>query len=325
MLMVAFIVAAAGSYLLGNALLWRVRAKRMSGTLIGVRQRGQGWYCPVYRYTDETGRTIEATTKSASSTLTDKQTGSSRPLLILANQPEIVREATSNYFVAIAGVAFVVFGLMMASPGGWLVAGLGIAVGTLLSRSTFNKRAGSATDNGPAGLERAAARPPVGPVQRAEDIIITGAGRNLLRGGPMMIVIGLVMFAVACFSGRTTARLEISGQYARGNVVDVVSGSGLRGSISYVPVVRFTTSSGILVKFQDSVGNNPPEYGVGDEVQVIYIADGSGGPSVSAIVDRGLGNWLLPFGFAAGGVVLAALGVRRTASARAMKRARSIS
>jgi hypothetical protein len=73
---------------LGIALYWRVRAKRVQGTLIGVRGSKDD-YQAVYRYTDDGGQRIEASL-STSGSPNGLVTGSVDPLMVLPEDPHTV-------------------------------------------------------------------------------------------------------------------------------------------------------------------------------------------------------------------------------------------
>lgn len=100
-----------GAFLLGTALAWRLRSTRVTGTVIGVRPRGRGTtsYCAVYRHIDAMGRTVDASCNEFSASLADKQTGSTKELMVLADQPQQVR-ATNSVFLEVGGVGFVASG-----------------------------------------------------------------------------------------------------------------------------------------------------------------------------------------------------------------------
>ena len=44
-------------------------------------------------------------------------------------------------------------------------------------------------------------------------------------------------------------------------------------SYVYAPVVQFQTNNGKSIAFESSLSSNPPDYAVGDSVQVLYIED----------------------------------------------------
>jgi hypothetical protein len=305
----------AGAFLLGSALAWRLRAERVMGTVIGVRARGPRNYCTVYRYIDAMGRTVEASCNDLSGSLADKQTGVTRRIMVLADQPQLVREANS-FLLEVGGVGFLAFGFLLAWPQGWIVVGLDLVLGALLGWHAFKRKVGPGARNSASPVNPVARE--AAPLQRAEDILATSeaarrALRNQRRAGPFTIVIGLVMLAVAMYAGRSMAQLEIAGLHAPGKVLELVSRSNGRSGFTYHAVVRFTTASGTSIQFEDGVGTSPPEYHVGDDVQVLYLANA---PPSSAVIDRDIGNWALPVGFGLAGMVLVALGVRQISSAR---------
>ncbi|HMK85081.1 MAG TPA: DUF3592 domain-containing protein, partial [Steroidobacteraceae bacterium] len=49
----------------------------------------------------------------------------------------------------------------------------------------------------------------------------------------------------------------------------------------------------------------PPQYRVGEEVAVVYLANAPG----KAMIERGISGWALPLGFGLGGAFFAALGL----------------
>ena len=311
-----FVLVAA--FLLGNALAWRLRSTRVTGTVIGVRPRGRGagTYCAVYRYSDAMGRTVDASCNEFSASLAGKQTGLTRELMVLAN-PTQVRE-TNSYLLEVGGIAFLLFGLLIAGSRGSTVVATDLVLGALFGwywlrrkDDTGNPKAGSTT--GSASQESAG-------LQRAEDILATSeaarrAVRNQRRTGPFTAALGLLFLAVAVFAARSVARLEMAGERAPGTVLQLVQRtSGSRGAGStYHPVVRFTPANGAPVQFEDGVGESESPYQVGDEVQVRYLADS---PGSSAIIDRGIENWVMPFGFGLAGAAFMVLGLRQRASAQ---------
>ena len=306
-----------GAFLLGNALAWRLRSTRVTGTVIGVRPRGRGAasYCAVYRYIDAMGRTVDASCDEFSASLAGKQTGLTRELMVLANKTQ-VRE-TNSYFLEVGGVVFLVFGLLVAGSRGSTVLGIDLVLGALFGWYWFQRKGGTGAPK--AGSTAGPAVPEAAALQRAEDILATSeaarrAVRNQRRSGPFIAVLGLVFLAAAVYAGRSMARLEMAGERAPGTVLQLVQrlSGGRRGGTTYHPVVRFTTASGASVQFEDGVGESQSPYRVGDNVQVLYLADAAGS---SAIIDRGIGNWVMPFGFGIAGAALIVLGLRQRASA----------
>jgi Protein of unknown function (DUF3592) len=314
----AFVFILAGAFLLGNALAWRLRGERVAGTVIGVRARGKTSYCSVYRYTDAVGRTIEASCNDFSASLAGKQTGLTQQLTVLAGQPQLVRKANS-IFLEVGGAAFLIIGFLIAWPKGSTVVTLGLVLGALLGWYAFNRKVGPGARNG-ASPASAAARD-AAPLQRAEDILATSAAaqravRTQRRSGPISILSGLAMLAIAVFAGRSIAQLEIAGVRAPGKVLGLVLRSSGRNGSAYHPVVRFATASGTSVQFEDGTGAWPAQYRVGDDVQVLYLANA---PSSNAVIDQGVGNWTLPVIFAIAGAALIVLGMRQNSSTRSLE------
>jgi hypothetical protein len=67
----------------------------------------------------------------------------------------------------------------------------------------------------------------------------------------------------------------------------------------------FTSESGNAVRFRDHTGSNPPSYRIGDRVLVLYLAH----DSQSAMIDRGVWNWVAPVLVVLVGTLLIAFGV----------------
>jgi hypothetical protein len=308
-----------GAFLLGNALAWRLRSIRVTGTVIGVRPRGRGTtsYCAVYRYIDAMGRTVDASCNEFSASLAGKQTGLTRELMVRANKTQ-VRE-TSSYFLEVGGAAFLVFGLLVAGSRGSTVLGIDLVLGAMFGWYWFQRK--DATRDPSAGSTASPTVPEAAALQGAEDILSTSeaarrAVRNQRRSGPFIAVLGLVFLAAAVYMGRSVVQLEMAGERAAGTVLQLVQriSTGRGGGSTYHPVVRFATANGAPVQFEDGVGESQSPYQVGDNVQVLYLA---GSPRASAIIDRGIGNWVMPFGFGLAGAALIVLGLRQRASARA--------
>ncbi|MGC1521039.1 MAG: DUF3592 domain-containing protein [Steroidobacteraceae bacterium] len=307
-----------GAFLLGNALAWRLRSTRVTGTVIGVRPRGRGTtsYCTVYRYIDAMGRTVDASSNEFSASLAGKQTGLTRELMVRANQTRV--RATNSYFLEVGGAVFLVFGLLVAGSRGSTVVGIDLVLGVMFGWYWFQRKDG--TGDSTAGSTANRDVPEAAPLQRAEDILATSeaarrAVRNQRRSGPVIAVMGLAFLAAAVYMGRSVLRLEMAGARAPGTVLQLVQriSTGRGGGSTYHPVVRFTTANGAPVQFEDGVGESQSPYRVGDNVQVLYLADS---PRSSAIIDRGIGNWMMPFGFGLAGAALIVLGLRQRASAR---------
>jgi hypothetical protein len=81
------------------------------------------------------------------------------------------------------------------------------------------------------------------------------------------IGIAVLIYSIVNFAKR---RRQIADWIeAVGVVTSFVTESGQRGYI-YCPVVQFTTSSGLPFNFKSSVGANPAQYAIGQNVNIIY-------------------------------------------------------
>lgn len=80
----------------------------------------------------------------------------------------------------------------------------------------------------------------------------------LIVGGSLFLLLGLYVFT-----------------YTQSSVQDTVKTSGVvvavkRKSDTFYPIVEFVTAKGEKVRFEHSVGSNPPRYEAGDIVDVLY-------------------------------------------------------
>lgn len=309
----------AGAFALGDALAWCLRANRVVGTVVGVRSRGTRAYWCIYEYTDATGRTVETSSSIGSSSgLADKQTGSTKQLMVFADQLWRARENYVCHFEAAAGLSLIAVGLLMGWPD-WLVWALGVAAGLVLARQAFNRRASVARRNG--GVSGNVAAPRAASLQRAEDILAASGSvrRNVRSIARIWMVTGLVLLAASIYVGRPIAQLETAGMHAPGDVVAMAMRTSVTrhhlGTVYYA-VVRFTTVTGTSVRFEDNEGSNSPRNNVGDKVEVLYLP---GTSPVGAIIDRGIGNWLYPVMFGLGAALALALAMRQISLVRSMQ------
>ena len=60
-----------------------------------------------------------------------------------------------------------------------------------------------------------------------------------------------------------------------GKVVEMVERNSGEGGPTYAPKVRFTTALGQSVEFVASMSSSPPDFRVGEQVRVAYLADRS--------------------------------------------------
>jgi len=317
-----------GGLLVGSAVYWRLHAVRVSGEVIGVRQKGN-CYNSVYRYVAPSGETCEATSIEGSSSLRGRDTGTQVPLLVIPDKPREVQEAR-DHIITVVGVVLLAVGAGIfwfavrswhVGPMTWVVAlvfvvhllnGLRkIVVPRDKSLRSFSLRELIA--------RKEAAAMPASPAVRLEDMAGLPEKRasqvaqraSLRRLAPFLLLAGLGCLALGVRQSKGLMRLEASGMRAPG-VVSSFSTSRDSNSVTYYPVVTYTNAADQRVVFKDHTGTSPPLYRVGEAITVLYLPEDTG----SAIIDRGLWNWLPS-------VILYLLGAGLSALALALLRGRS--
>jgi hypothetical protein len=309
-----------GGLLLGNALYWRLHSHRATGTIIGVIA-SKDTYAPVYRYTTSEGETHEARSNISSSGTRGKETGRVVPLLISAHNPSSSRVA-NNYALEMIGFLLVVPGLVLgyvaltAYPVTWITWIMVTAMLLYLverGRRTLvlkGQRVSLAEWKQQHGVS---ATIDLAQVKRIEDIIAASPllrtptqSQQARKWAPVFGLFVIILLAVGVWQGLRIAHLEAAGMRALGQVVrvDAKWNSNSHGSSNYTyyPVVRFRTAANETIEFTDSIGSNPPSYGSGDRVTVLYLGDA---PRGNAMIDRGrFWNWALPGGLGLGALVV---------------------
>lgn len=320
-----------GGLLVGNAIYWRRHAVRLQGEVIGVRRNGN---ClnSVYRYRSPSGETLEATSLEGSSSVRGKETGRMVPLWVIPEKPNEVQEAGNHVFTVVgvlllgAGVALFWVGVTAwrTGPMTWVVASLAIVHllqkvrGIIAPKDKALPRSGWRELLAQVRDARAQARN-AQPVQRLEELTALPEYRDkeirqraqLRRLAPFLLLAGLGCLALGVHQSKGLLRLESSGMRAPG-VVSSFSTSRSGNSVTYYPVVTYTNGADQRVVFKDHTGTNPPLYRVGEAITVLYLPE----ETASAIIDRGLWNWLPP-------VILYLLGAGLSALALALLRGRS--
>ena len=98
------------------------------------------------------------------------------------------------------------------------------------------------------------------------------------------LTIGTVLITLAIISSLKTQSFMAPAVKTEGVVTDLIATLSSRTSSTgttsiagrsyvYAPVVQFQTNNGKSITFESSVSSNPPDYAVGDSVQVLYIED----------------------------------------------------
>jgi hypothetical protein len=293
-----------GIWLCANRLYWRLGAKAVKGTVVGVRAPRKHLYYAVYRYKLPSGKWAEATSDTGALPNPDLVTGHKVRLLVFKKYPDRVADAGSHILEILGGLFFAVGAVCAGvaltvwpvTPVTWVVvAAVAIFVLYLLRRSTPRRReppfASLSRGTRPAGLLDSPVHPieellsgPVRAERRRKQRI---AGRIVT---PILVLVGLGVAALGVHLGRTTFLLKSAGERAQGTVVFLESKKNLHGS-TYYPVVQFATLEGTTVQFRDVMGTNPPAYSEGDPVNVLYFRNL---PERTATIDRGMLDWLAP-------------------------------
>lgn len=81
--------------------------------------------------------------------------------------------------------------------------------------------------------------------------------------------IGLAMLIATFFLYQNTQAFLSTAVTTSGTVIELISSRSNNNSITYAPVVRFSTSNGDVTEFVSS-GSNPPAYSRNDTVEVLY-------------------------------------------------------
>ena len=293
-----------GTWLCANRLYWRLWAKAVKGTVVGVRAPRKHLYYAVYRYKLPSGKWAEATSDTGALPNPDLITGHKVRLLVFKKHPDRVADAGRHILEILGGVFFAVGAVCAGvaltvwpvTPVTWVVvAVLAIFVLYLLRRSTPRRGeppfASLSRGTRPVGLVESPIYPieellsgPVRAERRRKQRI---AGRIVT---PILVLIGLGVAALGVQLGRTTFLLKSAGDRAQGTVLFLELKKNLHGS-TYYPVVQFATLEGTTVQFRDVMGTNPPAYREGDPVNVLYFRNL---PERTATIDRGMLDWLAP-------------------------------
>src|SRR5689334_359945 len=110
LLLMAVAFMAVGGLLIGYEIRTRVRGLRVTGTIVGVREKKPHVYHSVYRYTLPSGEEIEATSNTGSGFTRGRETGRRVQLFTFADRPNEVCEAGMP-IAGLFGAVFFAIGL----------------------------------------------------------------------------------------------------------------------------------------------------------------------------------------------------------------------
>jgi hypothetical protein len=100
--------------------------------------------------------------------------------------------------------------------------------------------------------------------------------------GLALFGIGLLLFGICALWFKSTSDFIAASRVAEGRVVELTvrrGGGSSRGGVHY-PVVEYLDEQGLAHSFQSSSGTNPPQFAVGERVEVLYTP---GEPSSATI------------------------------------------
>jgi hypothetical protein len=306
---------ALGGLLLGNWLYFRLRAEKVDGQIIGVRQRGTSYF-PVYRYTLASGQSHEGNSTSGSSDPTPMTTGKIVPLLVMTDKPETAQEA-NNYLFNIVGTVLLALGIFLfyialsaypVTKMTWVALALFAVFGANKIRRSILPKGERVSMT--AWQQKKNAEIMATPVQTLDQVMATPAGQTLAQtkiksrnqARPVLAVLGPLLVIGGVYLGLQMLHLEHDGVRAPGKVVAMeYSGSSGDSKGTYHAVVSFAAQDGAAYQFKDKSGTNPPMYQAGEAVTVLYLVTT---PQKSAIIDHGVWNWLVSGALCAFGIVL---------------------
>jgi hypothetical protein len=112
----------------------------------------------------------------------------------------------------------------------------------------------------------------------------------------LFLGIGLIMLGGAIYLYQDKQHFLKNAEVAQGTVVKLIL-SQSNNSMTYRPVISFTTKGGEEVEFTSSVGSNPPSHNEGERVEVLYdtkfpnqaVINGFASLWVGALILGGLG------------------------------------
>lgn len=310
-LIAALVCLALGGLLFGNWVYWRIRATRVSGTIVGVRQKDKFYYT-VYSYMLPTGETFEATSDTGYGTMKGQETNRIVPLLVFPEEPLKVTPANS-FVMSIVGLVLMAPGFfflhmaLFSYPVTWLT-GVILAAFVLYGAMGFRKfiipKEQRLAPEDWKAQRKAARRKEMEslPIRQMEDILATPemtAELALQRKNSRLAAPFVLLFALGTMYGaydlyNKMSALQVHGISASGTVVSLErsSSSSAGGGHVYYPVVTFADGKGNTVTFKDSFGSNPSLYKSGEKVTIRYLADR---PEKTARIDHGFWDRLIPF------------------------------
>jgi hypothetical protein len=145
-----------------------------------------------------------------------------------------------------------------------------------------------------------------------------GRPDRLLHWVPrLFLAIGFVLLVLGAVTLVRTLQFVSGAEHATGTVVELSRSSDSEGTVTFHPVVRFTTAEGRTVEFVSSTGSSPPDHSAGDRVEVLYDPDDPQDARLTGFFDL----WLLPLVFGVMGLGFSAAALFVIRSTRAPSKA----
>lgn len=88
--------------------------------------------------------------------------------------------------------------------------------------------------------------------------------------GIVFPLIGGLLFAIGAFLFFRTRAFISKAQEVKGTVTEMVYSHSSEGGGGYSPVYQFKTITGKIVTVQDSLSSSPPQFEVGQTIDVLY-------------------------------------------------------
>jgi hypothetical protein len=293
-----------GGLMLGNRLYWRMHGMHVEGEIIGVRESGKGMYRSVYRYSLPDGQQFESTSDIGSNSTRDRETGRKVDLLVFRDSPSQSKEAHS-YLIEIVGAIILIVGsvLFYAGVTRWPVTGMTLTMSIVMliylgnggRRFLQPPQPGQPRSSWKVLLKSRMEAIENTPVRRIEEVldspeqqVAQQKQRKSVRViAPLLLLGGCGSMALSWHLASQQSRIDASGLHAPGHVISLQSEHSGNDTV-YYPIVSFAVAGNPL-QFRSRIGSNPPAHQVGETVTVLYLASN---PPGTAMIDRGLWNWL---------------------------------
>lgn len=111
-----------------------------------------------------------------------------------------------------------------------------------------------------------------------------------MKIGIILPAVGLLLIIIAAVLFVRTIIFLLSSRKAKGTIVRMMQYSDATGS-RYDPVFQFTTADGRTMEVEDSLGSNPPQFRVGQSINVLYDPNNPG----RARINKWMNLYFAPF------------------------------